>query len=91
MPTYEIYCPTCGTREEIFDSWANASLYRCPSCQSNTTISPSAPNVHFKASVGEIRRAEVKYTDADGKEHVRRMPELERTVKPTNKFKGARE
>jgi hypothetical protein len=48
------------------------------SCGSSVSIQPSAAAVHFKAGVGEVRRAELKVTDEDGKTTVRRMPELEK-------------
>ena len=77
MPTYSILCPECGRKDDIFDSYKNMSLYRCMSCGSSVSIQPSAAAVHFKAGVGEVRRAELKVTDEDGKTTVRRMPELE--------------
>jgi putative FmdB family regulatory protein len=77
MPTYDTICQ-CGNKEEVFDSFKNLPLFRCKKCGSNVSIQMSAPCVHFKASAGEVRRAEVVYEDADGTKHTKRLRDIEK-------------
>lgn len=84
MPTYDTICP-CGNREEVFDSFKNLHLFRCSKCGSQVSITPSAPQIHFKAGVGEVRRAEVVYEDQDGKKHSKRLHDVEKQYNPNKR------
>jgi predicted protein tyrosine phosphatase len=46
---------------------------------------PSAPQIHFKAGVGEVRRAEVVYEDQDGKKHSKRLHDVEKQYNPNKR------
>ena len=81
MPTYDVVCGDCKTTAEVFCSFKEVDLIRCKTCGGPVGISPTAPNVHFKASAGEIRRVECKVTKEDGSSEVVRMRHLERNVK----------
>lgn len=55
MPTYEYLCRGCGERLEVVQSFSDAALTTCPSCQGELRKLFSAAGLIFKGSGWHVK------------------------------------